>query len=319
MTLDPELQQHPSGLIIVGHQSELGAAEIRRRFRAGFLVRVRKGMYIRKANWTRSQLYRLRATAAGLAHADAVVTGPGAAALQRISHLYPDDMVIDVFTPRGHGSRTSGFVHLIHGHAVEDTVDVDSVRATPPAKTAIETALLHGSRDGLVVAESALWNGRSTIADLERELAKTENRKGRMAARFVVDVASDRSQSPGESLTSWCIRQAKLPEPLQQVEIVDEKGNFVAKVDFFWPETGMIVEFDGDVKTSGIYGEPFEIARAQLARDAALTNLGMRILHVKWAEVFSGSGIKTIREFYEHFAKLGGGYLGGWRLADLKR
>ena len=73
------------------------------------------------------------------------------------------------------------------------------------------------------------------------------------------------------------------------------------------------------MKLSGKYGDPETVARRQLERDTALTNLGLRILHVKWDEVFSGTGIRTIRGFYYHVAALRGGYLGSWRLADLRR
>lgn len=318
-TTESTLQLHPSGLILRRDQSDLGAEEIRRRFRAGKLARIAPGMYIRQAQRPRHEEFRFRAAAAGLIHSGSIVTGPGGAALQGFGTLYPPKMKIDLVSPKVDGSAESGFCRLRGAAGDEEVLTVSDIHVTTPAVTAMETALLHGARMGLVVAESVLWAGRCTKKELADAYARTVRRKGRSAARFVAESADDRSQSVGETLTYWCIRQAGLPEPLQQVEIVNEEGEFVAKVDFFWPEFGIIVEFDGDVKLSGVYGDPETMARRRLERDTALTNLGMRILHVEWAEVFTGAGVKTIREFYRRFAKLGGGYLGGWRLADLRR
>ncbi|MFD5869072.1 hypothetical protein ACFWGD_10755 [Corynebacterium sp. NPDC060344] len=318
-TTETSMQTHPSGLILRRDQSDLGADEIRRRFRAGEMVRIARGIYIRRAKLPRHEDFRLRAAAAGLLHEGSIVTGPGAASLYGVATLYPPKMMIDVLSPKVDGTATSGFCRLRGTTGDEAAHTARGIRVTTPAVTAMETALLHGARMGLVVAESVLWAGRCTKKELADAYARTARRKGRGAARFVAESADDRSQSVGETLTYWCIRQAGLPEPLQQVEIVDEAGEFVAKVDFFWPEFGIIVEFDGDVKLSGEYGDPETVALKRLERDTALTNLGMRILHVKWAEVFSGAGAKTIREFFMHFSKLRGGYLGGWRLADLKR
>ena len=318
-TTETTLRIHYSGVILRRDQNELGADEIRRRFRAGELVRIARGIYIRHAERPRHEDFRLRAAAAGLIHSGAIVTGPGAAAIQGFGGLYPQKMMIDVLSPSVDGTSESGFCRLRKAKGDEATHIVDGIRVTTPAVTIMETALVHGARMGLAVAESVLWTGKCTKKELADAYAHTARRKGRSAAKFVAETADDRSQSVGETLTHWCIRQAGLPEPLQQVEIFDETGAFVAKVDFFWPEFGIIVEFDGNVKLSGKYGDPETVARRQLERDTALTNLGLRILHVKWDEVFSGTGIRTIRGFYYHFAALRGGYLGSWRLADLRR
>lgn len=338
---DTTIRTHPSGVILLRDQTTLGTEELRRRFRTGGLRRITRGVYATGEDRPRYEEYRLRAAAAGLIHSDATVTGTGAAALHGLDFLYPPGLIVDVLSPRVNGSRKSGFVRLrqhrnSHGEAEDvtaedtargaqedrgngDTLTSAGIRTTSPAHSAIEAAMIHGPRSGLVIAESALWKGKCRREDLAAALNATPNRKGRPAARFVSRFARDRSQSVGETLTTWCIWKAGLPEPLQQVDIFDEHGQWVAKVDFFWPKLGIIIEFDGEVKMSGKYGDPVTAARKRLERDTALTNLGMRILHLKWAEVFTETGIPTIRSFYGQFERFSGGYIGTWRLADLHR
>ena len=48
-TTETTLRIHSSGVILRRDQNELGADEIRRRFRAGELVRIARGIYIRHA------------------------------------------------------------------------------------------------------------------------------------------------------------------------------------------------------------------------------------------------------------------------------
>lgn len=88
-TTETTLRIHSSGVILRRDQNELGADEIRRRFRAGELVRIARGIYIRHAERPRHEDFRLRAAAAGLIHSGAIVTGPGAAAIQGFGGLYP--------------------------------------------------------------------------------------------------------------------------------------------------------------------------------------------------------------------------------------
>ena len=52
----------------------------------------------------------------------------------------------------------------------------------------------------------------------------------------------------GEDRFSYLVYRQGLPRPEPQVEVFDEAGKLVARVDFAWPELGVFVEFDGRVK-----------------------------------------------------------------------
>lgn len=283
--------------------------------RAGELERITRGVYVRKGERSDYELFRLRAAAVGLTHGDSVVTGPAAASLLGLAYLHRRHQRVDLLTPYVSGTQRGR--HVTRRRASPDVPreTVNGIRVTTAQRTAIEASLMHGVRDGLVIAESALWSGRCTSEELGRELRAAANRKGRASASTVVDVAGDRSQSAGETLTSWCLRLAGLEGFVQQVHIIDDEGNWVATVDFFHPELGFAIEFDGDVKTSGQYGDPTRVARDQLRRHDSLANLGIFVLRLKWTDVVDGRVVAKLREIFQQRAGMGRFFRGTCRPA----
>lgn len=306
---------HPTGLILRKHQKADDGARLQTSVRAGELERIIRGAYVRKGSRSVFELFKLRAAAVGLMHPSSIITGPAGCALHDIAYLYGKGLRVDLICPYGNGTSKGRHVDR---RATKDPVphdDIDGIRVTTPARTVIETCLVHGVRAGTVAAESALWLGRCTSEQLHDELDALKNRKGRAHAVATIGHAGDRSQSPGESLTSMCLAQAGLRGFTQQANIYDENGRWVATVDFFDPDVGFVIEFDGDVKTSGKYGDPIEVARAQLRRHDALANLGLYILHLKWADVLQGRIIPELKNTHAQRANMGKFFRGRWRPA----
>lgn len=306
---------HPTGLILRKHQKDDGIARLQASVRAGELERVVRGVYVRKGSRSVFELFKLRAAAVGLTHPSSIITGPAGCALHDIAYIYGGGLRVDVICPYGSGTSKGRHVDRRAETGPVQVDDVDGIRVTTPARTVIETCLVHGARAGTIAAESALWLGRCTPEQLHDELAAQKNRKGRVHAVAAIGHAGNRSQSPGESLTSMCLEKAGLRGFTQQVNIYDENGRWVATVDFFDPDVGFVIEFDGDVKTSGQYGDPVEVARAQLRRHDALANLGLFILHLKWADVVHGRIIPDLRETHAQRVNMGKFFRGRWRPA----
>lgn len=126
-----------------------------------------------------------------------------------------------------------------------------------------------------------------------------------------------RSESPLESLSRVRMFQLGLPMPELQVTFYNGSG-FIGRVDFFWPELGIIGEADGRIKfhvAEGLDGDEAEEAvwRAnlrdnQLTRHPAVRRLG----HWTWNEalkphvflqVMAELGIHPVRD-------------GGWPVPD---
>jgi very-short-patch-repair endonuclease len=75
-----------------------------------------------------------------------------------------------------------------------------------------------------------------------------------------------------------------LAQPEQQVDIRDERGRFVARVDFLIRERRLVIEFDGATKYAGPDGRAALMAEKR--REDELRRLGYRVVRLTWADLF---------------------------------
>lgn len=87
------------------------------------------------------------------------------------------------------------------------------------------------------------------------------------AARTAVDLADGRSESVGESRTRLVLRSFDLGIPTPQVDIRDDDGYLVGRVDFLFEQQRTIVAFDGLIKYAGAGAFSRRSPAPQAARD----------------------------------------------------
>jgi hypothetical protein len=87
----------------------------------------------------------------------------------------------------------------------------------------------------------------TTSTELAAHLDRLAPYYGSVRASRVLDFASGRSSSPGESLSRVNIHLLGFRPPELQVPFSDDDG-FIGYVDFYWPELDLIGEFDGEAK-----------------------------------------------------------------------
>ncbi len=109
--------------------------------------------------------------------------------------------------------------------------------------------MLCGVEAGVVAADAALARVAVTEAELHRWLDRLVRHLSVRAARLAVDLADGRSESPGESRTRLVLRSMALGTPVPQVEIRDDDGHLVGRVDLLYEAQRTVVEFDGSVNT----------------------------------------------------------------------
>lgn len=277
------VRHRETGLILSSMQGKAGPQLLRTALLSGRIERIVRGVYVAAANRRSHDAYLLLAMAIGLTNGAAIVTGPAEAAIMGFAFLAPADGRVDVLAVGTKDRRRGRTVNRRAVKTIGTPYIARGVRITSPARTALETCVLHG-------------------IDM---------------ARRVFALASDRSQSPGESLVRWCINRAGLPQPLQQVAIYDRHGNWLAVVDFLWPDLGLVIEFDGLVKTSGQFGDPVQVARNQLERQENLLHAGLRVVRLKWGDVVSGKCIAMLIEVHRQHRRRGSDFTGHHRLVDV--
>lgn len=123
-----------------------------------------------------------------------------------------------------------------HGHVVTDLVT-----------TGVDVALRSDRGHALAVLDAVLRRGVRG-EQLHAELEARSTMRGRARAARLIDLADLRSESVGESITRLVAYDLRLPEPVLQHEFRDGRDALIARVDLWFPEQGVVVEFDGLAK-----------------------------------------------------------------------
>ena len=76
------------------------------------------------------------------------------------------------------------------------------------------------------------------------------------------------------------LRRAGLPDPVSEYEVRDERGTFVARVDFAYPAIKLAIEVDGYEPHVAL--DTFKHDRSRQNR---IVSLGWMLLRYTWAEV----------------------------------
>ncbi|MFW8745876.1 hypothetical protein, partial [Mesorhizobium japonicum] len=105
------------------------------------------------------------------------------------------------------------------------------------------------------------------------------------------------SGSAGESLSRVAIHRAGLPAPVLQQRFDDAAG-LAGIVDFWWPEAGVIGEFDGVGKylrdLSGRGRDTAQIVIDEKRREDRLRALGFRVVRWGWRAARSRGELRSL-------------------------
>jgi very-short-patch-repair endonuclease len=184
---------------------------------------------------------------------------------------------IEVTAPRGRKPRKGFILHrsrLIHD---EDRALVDNIPVTSLARTIVDLAdVLPEDRLADVVHEAEIRR-LFDLKNVERVLARLPGRKGRHKLRRVLAAYRDVqpfTRSRAERLVVAMCEEHGLPRP-QVSTWIDE-----FEVDFHWPESGLVLEFDG-----GAVHRTTRAFQEDRARDRALAARGIHVVRVTWRDL----------------------------------
>lgn len=133
----------------------------------------------------------------------------------------------------------------------------------------------------MATLDAALRSGTCGRDELRRVLKQHSRRRGVVAARELLELASPLAESPMESETRLVMLDGGLPPPVLQYEIVDAQG-CLRRLDFAWPELRVAAEYDGVDWHSG----PDAFLRDR-RRGAALQDLGWVVVPIVAEDVRS--------------------------------
>jgi hypothetical protein len=226
---------------------------IRRRAGRGELTRIARGRYVDAAGWS-----SLRAEQQHLIRIDCVADRVGTH--QVISHVsaavvlrvpvigdVPDRVHL---TNRGSERGTTNATFIVHADldprsARGEVRTPEGLRTTDPERTAADLALTLPLLGAVVALDDLLRRGADRT--VVRDAVLRRGPRGRRRALRAVEFADPDADSAGESIARVRFDQYGTPRPVLQHRF-SSPGSPDIVVDFWFPEQGVVVEFDGEVK-----------------------------------------------------------------------
>jgi len=208
-------------------------------------VRVRRGVYAPRAAWEALapwERYLARVHAASAQHPGALFAFESAAALHGLP-IFGEPRDVHLIDDAGGKSRRYGDLVIHSTRRPPHAADLGTVWATGIRDTALGLARVLPPAYGLAVVDAGLRRVGETAA---RWLAVAQghlDQRGRRRARWVLDRATPRSESVGESVSRAVIEWLGFPDP--ELQVVFPSPGFADRVDFFWRSVRAIGESDG--------------------------------------------------------------------------
>jgi len=229
-----------------------GARAFQRRHRAGFLVRVTDGVFTDAAAWaardsTDRHLTVARALAPGLRPSAAFSHATAA-----MAYGWPMIGTVDtsVHVTDGATRRTEHRAHLVRHAGPPDTGAERStfcgVPLTSRLRTAVDLATTLEPSVAAVAIDAAVRAGTLATGDFVAALPDRPAR-GSVRGRTIADALDSEHESVGESYAAIRMIELGLPRPVAQHPLRLPDGSW-ARVDFWFPDLGLVVEFDGKQK-----------------------------------------------------------------------
>jgi very-short-patch-repair endonuclease len=241
-------------------EAGLSRREIERRIEAGWFVRQYDGVY---AVGHTALTYHSCLIAAVYASGDEALASHRAAG--KLWGILRGSQPIEITAPRSREPKQGFILHrsrLIHE---EDRALIDNIPVTSLARTLVDLAdVLPEERLANAVNEAEM-KGLFDLSPVERVLERLPGRKGRHKLTRVL--AAYRPVQPvfrsrNERFVHDLCREHGLPTPRVNTWVHSQE------VDFYWPEAGLALEFDGGAvhRTTKAFYEDRERDRALAAR-----------------------------------------------------
>ena len=278
---------HNAGVIRATDLARLfSPAQIRSAVRGGALVRVRRGSYVDPAIWStltdaQKHVVLMRAMAAD-ATSPPVFAADSAGVLWGLADGRGTPFVTVLSEPQAGGRSHAGIRRLTRRAVMTEPLIRHGLRCTGLARTALDMAAARPFPRAVAVLDIARRRGVEPSA-LAGELVVSDWPRH---VRRAVELSTPLSDSPGESEARAVIHLRGFAAPELQREFRDRDG--VMRVDFFWPEQGVVGEFDGKAKYTRdefTAGDPSAVVWREKRREDRLRRQIREVVRFSTAEV----------------------------------
>ncbi len=186
------------------------------------------------------------------------------------------------------GARTTKHVRVRASHLDElDRVEIDGIPVTSVARTLIDLGRHYGTVATVIAADHALRREFVEADEVIATVLRMRTAPGLPKARRALEQVDGRAESVGESRQHLILRP-EFPTYTTQVNVFDEPGELIGRVDGALLEAGVLAEFDGFVKYERYRREGESIGDAiarEKKREDRLRALGWLVIRFVWDEL----------------------------------
>jgi very-short-patch-repair endonuclease len=261
---------------------------------SGKLLRLRRGAYVRTADWRRrkpwdQELLRIQAHQCSNSSGQAIYSHVSAARLHGCS-AWDGGPHVHVTTPFSPAQASSGADVIAHGgqldrHEIKETRTPwgSPARVTSLERTVVDCARTLDFEKAVVIADQALRRGADPRI-MQDYLDSGRITRGARRLRRVLAAMDQRSESVGETRTRLLLAKLGIHDAELQLEVETPTGRY--RGDFGWSERKVILEFDGRAKYFD-YAPTDEVIFEERRREKALKAMGWEVVRIEWDHLSS--------------------------------
>jgi hypothetical protein len=202
----------------------------------------------------------------------AIAAGLSAAALHGTLWL---DAKLPAELNQRHRHKTDGIVLHSDKLADAEVCIANGVPATTPVRTAYDVGRRRGLTTAVIRIDALMQATNLKPADVEALAERHRGARGIVQLREAIDLSDGGAESPQETRTRLILTHAGLRPQRTQIEVFDEFGEFVHRIDMGWDDWMVGVEYDG----AQHWTNP-EIRSNDIETQAKLEALGWRMIRV---------------------------------------
>ena len=199
-------------------------------------------------------------------------------------------------TDEGQWRRGRGYSVMRARLPADDVRVQEPFRVTAPARTLVDCAREWPLADAVVAMDAALHGRLVTAGELRAAVLAQTHWSGIGAAARAAGLADGRAESPLETSGRLRIVGFGLPTPELQTDLFGPRG-FLGRVDAWYEDAAVAVEFDGRVKYTDPSGgrTAAQVLWDEKRREDAIRDLGVRVVRVVHTDL-QGSWPYRLRE-----------------------
>ena len=192
--------------------------------------------------------------------------------------------------PRAGVSGRAG-VALRRSELNGDVVNRRGVCATSMSRTIADVCGTRHVVEAVVLADAALHKRLIRLSDLRSWATSNPRRHGIRNLRRLLDLVEPAAESPMESRLRMTLVLGGLPRPRAQVSIHDESGRFAGRIDLFYEQERLGIEYDGAIHRDSLAQDN--------RRQNSLIAAGVTLLRFTAADVLGNPGavVNQVRSF----------------------